>query len=87
LLFLATDILRSTIVRLIPAIALTSFAFATALLLGEHFLMRLLLCALLGVGSLLVSHATSPEAMRLVLSRARSFFGKSEFPATSETGA
>jgi O-antigen/teichoic acid export membrane protein len=87
LLFVATDILRATIVRLIPAIALTSFAFVTALLLGEHFLMRLLLFALLGVSSLLVSHATSPEAMQLVLSRARSFFGKNEFPATSETGA
>jgi O-antigen/teichoic acid export membrane protein len=87
LLFTATDMLRATIVRLIPAIVLTSFALITALLLGEHLLMRLLLFILLAAASLLVSHATSPEAMQLVLARARSLFGKRELCATSETGA
>jgi O-antigen/teichoic acid export membrane protein len=87
LLFAATDMLRATIVRLLPSIALISFASVTAFLLGDHLLMRVLFFILLGASSFLVSHATSPEAMQLVLTRARSLFGKSGLCTTSETRA
>jgi len=87
LLFAAAGMLRATIVRLVPSIALISVASIAAFLVGEHLLIRALFFILLGAGSLLVGNATSPEAMQLVLTRARSLFGKTGLRATSETRA
>ena len=71
LLFVATKMFHVTIVRLLPAMLLISFAVAASMVVGNHLLVRGILLVLLTPFSLFVAHATSPDVKQLALSYIR----------------
>jgi O-antigen/teichoic acid export membrane protein len=71
LLIFVAEMTRAVALRLLSSILFILVAFAVSVMAGEHLTARILLGTGFGLGSLLVAHATSPEAAQIVLREAR----------------
>ena len=67
LLILMAEMTRAVALRLLPSILVVVVAFAAAVMAGQHVGVRLLLAGGIGLASLLIAHATSPETTWIAL--------------------